>query len=260
MKFPVSLLLIFACNAAAQDALPKLELGASLFALSTPDYPGAESDSSYLIPIPYIKYRGDRLRVGDGVQGMFVETPDLLITLSGNASLPPDEDVSEREGMDDLDPILEVGPSVNYRFYRLRDSAWWVDLPYRFAYTLDSDLEHIGQVFNPRLTWRKPVRRLGQWKLSFNIGPLFANDEFNEYFYSVDAGEATADRPAYDADGGFNGWRTEFTYSKRYGKYWLGGFFRYDNLSGPEIDDSPLVLEEEAWVTGIALGYVFHER
>lgn len=260
MKIRVSLLLLlFTTSAIAQDALPRLELGASILALSAPDYRGAGSDSSYFIPIPYIKYRGDRLRVDEGAQGIFVNTDDLLITLSGNITLAVDDDTPERDGMDELDAILEIGPSFNYRFYRMENSAWWLDLPLRFAYTIDSDFEHIGQVFQPRLSWRKPATRLGEWKLRFNFGPLYASNEHHEYFYSVRATEATATRPAFDADGGFSGLRTEFTYSKRFGQYWLGGFVRYDNLRDAEIEDSPLVVETESWVTGIALGWIFHE-
>ncbi len=263
MKRLLSLLLVFACTplAAAEGELPRLELGAGLISLSTPDYRGSRNDSTYLLPVPYIKYRGERLRVDEGAQGILVEQPDLLIAFSGNLSLPVDEDTPEREGMDELDAIIEFGPSVNYRFKRYEDSAWWIDLPLRFAFTINGDLDHIGQVFQPRLSWRRPARRLGQWKLRFNIGPLYASSDHHAYFYSVDAEDVTADRPAYDADGGFSGWRSEFTWSKRFGnQYWFGGFVRYDSLRDTEIEDSPLVSENDAWTAGVAVTWVFLER
>ena len=261
MKPLIKLLLLLICsNATAADELPRFELGASLLAVTTPDYRGSESDSSYLIPIPYIKYRGERLRVDEGAQGIFRSTENMLITLSGNVSLGVDDDIPEREGMDELKPILEIGPSVNFRLHQMQHSAWWLDLPLRFAFTLDSEIEAIGQVFQPRLSWRKPATRLGEWKLRFNIGPLYSSDRHHEYFYSVGNDEVTPTRSAYNADGGFSGYRTEFTYSKRYGKIWLGGFLRYDSLRESEIEDSPLVFEETAWVGGIALGWVFHEH
>ncbi len=254
------LLLLLASPAFAQDSLPKLEVGASLLALSTPDYRGSSSESSYLLPIPYIKYRGDRLRVDDGAQGIFLKTDDLLITLSGNISPPVDDDIPEREGMDKLEAIVEIGPSFNIRLQQMQNSAWWLDLPLRFAITLDGQLEQIGQVFHPRLSWRQPAKRIDNWKLNFNIGPLYASEKYHEYFYSVNAEDATGFRPAYNADGGFSGLRSEFSYSKRFGRLWLGGFVRYDSLENSEIEDSPLVEEESAWMGGIALGWVFHER
>jgi len=261
MKLPVSLLLLlFGTPALAADELPRLELGASLLALNAPDYRGSRDSQNYLIPLPYIKYRGKRLRVDEGAQGVLIDRPDLLLSFSGNISLPTDDDTLEREGMDELDAIIEIGPSLNYRFYTHKHSAWWLDLPLRFAYTIDGDLESIGRVFQPRLAWRKPATRLGQWKLRFNIGPLYSSDAHHDYFYSVETEDVLVSRPRYEADGGYSGIRGEFTWSKRFGHYWLGGFVRYDNLRDSEIEDSPLVSETRSWMGGVALGWVFLEK
>jgi hypothetical protein len=132
--------------------------------------------------VPYIKYRGERLRVDEGAQGVIFESEDLLLTLSGNLSLPADDDTPEREGMDELEAIIEIGPAINYRFYRLQDSAWWIDLPLRYAYTVDGELENIGWIFQPRLSWRKPAIRLGEWKLRLNFGPLYASEDHHAYW------------------------------------------------------------------------------
>lgn len=261
MRLPLSLaLLLFAGRAMAQEPLPTLEIGVGAIALNIPDYRGSADSSSYLLPTPYFKYRGDRLRVDDGAKGVIFESEDLLFTLSANFSFPVDDDTSEREGMDELDAIFEIGPAINYRFYRMQHSALWIDLPLRYGYTLDSEFDNIGYIFEPRLSWRKPATRLGEWKLFFSIGPLFANSDYHDYFYSVDPAEATSSRPAYQADGGYSGFRSTFAYSKRIGQYWLGGFIRYDNLDGAVIDDSPLVSENESWMGGIALAWVFHQR
>ena len=261
MKLLPSLFAIVLTGVAqAEENLPKLELGVALSTLSAPDYRGSDDRSLYVIPFPYIKYRSERFRVDDGAKGMLLDTENWQVSLSGNFTLPVDEDTSERDSMDELDPILEVGPSVNYRLQQRGQNAWWVEMPLRFAYTLDSDFEHVGYVFNPRLTWRKTPRRIGDWKLKFNIGPLYASDRYHQYFYSVDESEARPDRPAYDAEGGFSGMRHEFTLSKRFDRYWFGGFLRYDNLRDAEIEDSPLVSNEDSWVAGIGFGYVFFEK
>jgi len=261
MRIPVSLVLLLACcGAQAQGALPRLELGAGLLALNTPDYRGSAESSNYLLPVPYVKYRGNRLRVDEGADGIIFETPDLLFTFSGNLSLPADENTPEREGMDKLDALVEIGPSLNWRFLRLEQSGWWLDLPLRFAYRLDSNFDNVGYVFQPRLSWRRPATRLGESKLRFNFGPLYASDAYHDYFYSVVPQDATPARPAYNADGGFSGYRAEFTYSRRIGDYWLGGFLRYDSLRGSTIEDSPLVSETGTWMGGIALAWVFHQE
>lgn len=260
MRILISLALLLVCACPrAQGPLPRLELGIGLITLGSPDYRGSAESSVYLLPTPYIKYRGDRLRVDEGADGVIFESPDLLFTLSGNLSLPADEDTPEREGMDKLDALIEFGPSLNWRFLQRERSAWWLDLPLRLAYTLDSDFQHIGYVFQPRLSWRRPATRLGESKLRFNFGPLYASDDYHDYFYSVTPEDATAVRPAYDAAGGFSGLRTEFTYSRRIGGYWLGGFIRYDSLHAAKIEDSPLVSRTGTWMGGIALVWVFHE-
>ena len=260
MRILLSLpLLLFAGSLHAHDHLPRLEVGVGMLALDSPDYRGSSESDTYLLPAPYIKYRGERLRVDEGANGVIYETPDLLLTLSGNLSVPADEDTPEREGMDKLSATIEIGPSLNYRFLRLERSSWWLDLPLRFAYTLDSDFDHVGLVFQPRLSWRKPLRRLGELKLRVNFGPIFSSDAHHDYFYSVGTDEATPTRPAYDADGGFSGYRGEFTFSKRLGEYWLGGFLRYDNLENSKIEDSPLVSDTSSWMLGIGFAWVFHE-
>ena len=60
--------------------------------------------------------------------------------------------------------------------------------------------------------------------------------------------------------GGYSGYRSQFSYSKRIGSFWLGGFIRYDNLRGSVIDDSPLVSEKESWMGGVALAWVFYQK
>jgi hypothetical protein len=76
--------------------------------------------------------------------------------------------------MEELDAVFEIGPSLNYRIKALPNSAWWIDLPLRFVYAIDSKHEFIGRVFQPRLSWRKPAKRLGEWKLHFLVGPAFS--------------------------------------------------------------------------------------
>lgn len=68
----------------AQERLPRLEIGAGLFVLDARDYRGSADSSTYVIPIPYIKYRGEVLRVDEGVQGVVFETSDWLFTLSAD--------------------------------------------------------------------------------------------------------------------------------------------------------------------------------
>ena len=178
-KTLVSVLLILAASSGlvhANEPLPKFELGIGVVGLTIPDYRGSSESTTKILPTPYIQYRGDRFKVDEGARGVLFESENLNLTFSGNFTFPADNDTPEREGMESLSATIEVGPSLNYRFAKLSSSAWWLDLPFRLAYTLDSDFDSLGQVFQPRLSWRKPSRYLGDWKLRFNFGPLYASN------------------------------------------------------------------------------------
>ena len=260
MKLLVSLLALFAGNAIATDELPSLELGAGLLAVSLPDYRGARRSSTKVAPIPFIRYRGEHVRIDDGARGIFYESENLSISLSTNLSIVGEDDTPERQDMDDIESVVEIGPLISYRFHRLEHSGFWLDLPYRVAYTLDKDFDHVGEVFQPRISWRKPELKLGDWKMRASLGPLFASRDYHSYYYSVSEVDATPERPAYDAQGGYSGYRGEFTFSKRFGSFWLGGFLRYDDLDDSKIDDSPLVSKTDYWMGGVAVAWVFYDR
>ena len=243
-----------------EPTLPELEYGIGVVQLSMPQYRGSSISNNQLIPFPYLKYRGEKLRVDDGIEGRLFKTPDLLLSISGNGSLPSSSKDSERAGMQDLDATVEFGPSLELRLQSNEDASLWLELPLRFAFSVGSDISHIGQTFHPRLAWRWPARDKYDWKLRFAAGPLYASSAYHGYFYNVDSSEVTAERAEYKADSGSSGQRLDFTFSRRIQKWWLGGFIRYDNLSGSAIADSPLVTDTSNWTAGLSLAYILSER
>ncbi len=240
--------------------LPRFEWGLGAALLSLPDYRGSSRIQQSLLPFPYVKYRGKRLRVDDGVEARLFEVPGLLLSISGNGALAPPGDTPERNGMPGLDTTLELGPSVEYRLMQREDHSLWLELPLRFAIAIGNDNKQIGQVFSPRLAWRKPARYKNDWKLRLAGGPLYATADFHRYYYQVDPAYATPVRPAYDAGKGFSGWRLDFTFSRRLDGWWFGGFMRYDNLSGSVIEDSPLVSETGQLMLGISFARILGEQ
>ncbi len=246
-------------NADHNEGHPKLEWGIGLVQLSMPEYRGSSVQSNQLLPFPYVKYRGKKLRVDDGVEGRLFKTPDLLLSISGNGSLPSSNKDSERAGMQSLDATLEFGPSLELRLHSTDDSSLWLELPLRFAFTMGDKIDPIGNTFHPRLAWRWPAKDKYNWKLRVAGGPLYANADYHGYFYNVDSSEVTAQRAEYTAGTGYSGMRLDFTFSRRIQKWWLGGFIRYDDLSGSEIEDSPLVTDSTSWTAGLSLAYVLSE-
>ncbi len=245
---------------AREDNLPRFELGISLVGLNLPHYRGSAGSSNYLLPLPYLKYRGERFQIDDGIEGILSVSEDLILTISGNASAPVDEDSPERVGMEELKGSIEIGPSLDYRLYRAKRSSLWLELPLRLAVTFESNPQSIGRVFNPRLAWDKPYQKKGDWELRLAAGPVYASEEYHDYYYSVDPVDALPGRPVFQAEGGYSGLRADFTFSRRFGGVLFGGFIRYDNLNGSVIENSSLVSENSVWTSGLALTWVFMTR
>jgi MipA family protein len=247
-------------NADHYEGLPKLEWGIGMVQLSMPEYRGSSVQNNQLLPFPYLKYRGEKLRVDDGIEGRLFKTPDLLLSVSGNGSLPSSNNDSERTGMQDLDATLEFGPSLELRLKSTDNSSLWLELPLRFAVALGDKIDPIGKTFHPRLAWRKPAKDKYNWKLRVAGGPLYADADYHGYFYNVDSSEVTAQRAEYTAATGYSGMRLDFTFSRRIQKWWLGGFIRLDDLNASEIEDSPLVTDNSNLTAGLSLAYILSER
>lgn len=267
MKLPkikaaiICYLLGTAISAAKADEhkLPKFELGVSTVSLYIPDYRGSSRSRSLFLPAPYVRYRSDTLKIDNSIQGIFLDSDRWLLTVSGGATLPVDDENPERQGMQRLKATLEIGPSLDYKLFQGLRNQLWIEFPVRLAYTLENNPQNLGPAFEPRVVWLHPAYRKYDWKLRFATGPLYASNKKHDYFYSVGPADATANRPAYDARSGFSGIRSDFTYGKRFGEFWVGGFIRYDSLKNAVVDDSPLVTETSTWLAGLVLSWVFRE-
>lgn len=251
------------CTLVAQaepEAHSFLELGIGVLMMDAPDYVGSSHHRLRLIPFPYLKYRGKKLRVDDGIEGRLFESPNLLVSISGNGNLPTSDNNPEREGMKPLDATVEFGPSLDYRFYHLDDQAAWLEMPLRGMFSLGNDTAFLGAVFNPKLSWNQSAKYKESWKLRAATGPVIADRSVNRYFYSVRQTEATTDRPAYQASSGLISWRSDFTFSRRVGSWWVGGFMRYDELSQSENLESPLMTADRHWTVGLSVARVLFEE
>jgi outer membrane scaffolding protein for murein synthesis (MipA/OmpV family) len=250
-----------ACHA---EQRPLWEVGAGLSGLSLPDYRGSSERGAYVLPVPYLVYRGDFLKADrDGLRGLLFDSERVEVNVSLNGSLPGNgDDNPARSGMAELDPTAELGPSVNVHLWKAADRRTKLELrmPVRTGITVASDPDRIGWLFAPHL--HLVVRDAGGfagWNLGLQAGPYFQDRDYNAYFYSVPAADATPARPAYTARGGYSGTQVSASLTRRHARYWVCAFVRYDTLAGTVIDDSPLVETRHAVSGGIALSWVFAE-
>ena len=256
VAFTISLPL--AIHAKDGDEKPQWEFGVGLGGLSLPHYRGSDQRDEYFAPVPYVRYRGNKLKVDrEGGRYYFVDAETFKLDLSAAFSLPVDSDDNRaRQGMPDLDAILEVGPRMQWFLWESADRRlrFRAAAPVRLAVNL-SDAGNEGWFFAPYLQ----LRYYSTMETAFSVGPMWASEKFHDYYYQVDNQYATVGRPAYDAKAGYSGFRFTLTNSQRISKhYWWGGFVRYDLLSGAEFEDSPLVKQKDALMLGFAISYIFN--
>jgi outer membrane scaffolding protein for murein synthesis (MipA/OmpV family) len=254
----------FTASTAAAEEKPLWELGAGGTVLAFPDYRGSDQSRSYVLPVPYAVYRGEFLKADrDGVRGIFFDRENIEFNLSAGASFPIDsKDNDARRGMPDLKPTVEFGPAVDLTLWRSVDRALKLTLrlPLRSGFTVERSPAYIGWLFSPRVNLDiDDVGGLDGWTLGLVASPKYADGRFHRHFYSVAPEFATSSRPAYEARSGYGG--TEFLAAlwKRFPRWWVGGFVRYDALAGAAFEDSPLVRTRGYLAAGLAVAWVFAE-
>ena len=248
---------------AAEDQ-PLWELGAGVGAFTFPAYRGSDQTSNFLIPVPYFTYHGDFLKADrQGVRGRLFDTDRLDLSVSLAVSPPASsDDIKARAGMPDLKGTFEIGPQLDVTFWRSESRARFVKLllPLRAAVTLEGAPKDIGVVFHPKLNMDiTDIPGMGGWNLGMLAGPLFGDNRQNAYYYTVAPQLAMAERPAYEARAGYAGMQYLAALSKRFPNYWVGGFVRYDNLSGATFENSPLVRQKDYVAAGFAVAWLFGE-
>lgn len=238
---------------------PLWELGLGVGALRLPDYRGADQGRNYLLPLPYIVYRGEWLKADrDGARAVLLDTPRVKFDLSLAASPPTrSKDNDARRGMRNLKGLAEIGPNLNLGLARSEGERWKLDLrlPVRAAFTLEKSPRFAGTTFSPHLNL-DVAKVAGGWNLGMLTGPVFGDRKNHAYVYGVGAADATASRPAYEARGGYGGWQALASTSRRFGNTWVGAFVRYDRLDGAVFDDSPLMRRNSALSAGIGVSWI----
>ncbi len=242
--------LIFSAQVHAEK--PLWELGAGLVAFHQPQYPGAEQARNLILPFPYFIYRGKKVRAENGrVRGLLLSTDKLAIDISLGGALPvSSEDNRLRERMPDLDPMLEIGPSLKWHFSERLN----VELPLRWANSIDgTNIDERGWISTPQLRY---MREGEATRLQMTLGAVYASRQLQNYFYAVDPEYVTGDRPRYLADPGLMAYRATINYQKRFGNTIIGAYAAYYDLSDAENLASPLLAEESQFSVGLRIAWI----
>lgn len=249
-------------TAPATPQRPKWEAGLAAIALSVPDYPAADSTRQVILPAPYFVYHGKVLRSDDEDGSRLRQrlTPNIEIDFSGGGALSSDSSGSDaRDGMPDLDYLLEAGPNLRLSFDGPQPhSKFIVNVPARGIVSIGSGLGWQGVVFEPELAFQSALsfnRRLS-WRVSTDA--TFSTRALQRYFYEVAPQYATDTRPAYHASAGYLGasldGRAAYKFAPR-----LRGFvsLSYLNHAGAANEDSPLYRSNHGYIIALGVSWTF---
>ncbi|MFV2056228.1 MAG: MipA/OmpV family protein [Thiohalomonadales bacterium] len=242
---------------------PLREWGIGITYVVAPIYRGAKPTRDYVIPIPFVRLRGEVLAADeDGMKGRIFKNNRLKLSISLGGSLPVSDDTDgARKGMPNLDLTFGVGPSLKYLLWKPRSNAQVIrlELPLRAVFSVgDPILAYQGWTVSPLIGWIRKFHSPGAfWRLKIGAGPLFADRNYNNYFYQVESKFSTAQRPAYNTHSGYTGSRISFKLSLNTKHIYLGVFARYDDLRNAVFIDSPLVETEDYAIFGIVASWIF---
>ncbi len=237
---------------------PKFELGLGVASLYYPNYIGSTTTQVVTLPLPYVRYRGDYIRIDkDGLSGKLFGVKDLRLELSVNGSLPASsEENGVRVGMPDLDLTGEIGPKLVYNIFEQGVSLLEFELPVRAVLSTDfKSINYVGVVTSPQLKYSLNYEHI-EW--TFKTSVSFANQDYHNHFYGVKSQYSTPTRETYNAQNGFSGFRNKVgvTYQKE--SWWMGAFVSHFDISEAVFKESPLVQTHDAFYMGFGVAYIFY--
>lgn len=229
-----------------------LTLGVGIAAVDYPHYPGSPQSDTLVAPLPYLEYEGDWLSIDrDGIQASLFKSERAKLDISVSGSLPVnnDDDIL-REGMNDLELILEVGPELEVKLAQWGNNTLELHLPLRAALELDpsNGIEPVGWVFDPRVHYEW---RTQSTEFEIDLGAYTADQEYNQLLYGVSQPFATLARPQYRAKSGLVGYRLSSTIQYDVGAWSFLAYARYMDLGSAKNTDSPLFVDDSYVLFGV---------
>ena len=241
----------------------KWELGLSYYDFQVPHYLGSNHYHKYNLVLPSFTYRFDNLELGRDSKFYFFDSEilEIDIALSGGfpvfseeegadapdkASEPdaviPQFDNYTRRGMPDLPIVGSAG--IRFRFF-LSDHLI-LSAPFFHGAKIESGFEHAGNSYETRIRLEF-FDRDSDHDFGLIARNLYADEKYNDRYYSVPQSEALSDRPEYDADAGLvatiYGLSFKFQITERLS---FSGSYYTNNMEKSVIKDSPLVVSKKS--------------
>ncbi|EQC50474.1 MipA/OmpV family protein [Bacteriovorax sp. DB6_IX] len=189
---------------------PLYELGAGVLHSQFPHYPGASTTKKVTLPFPTALYRGKtfRLKREEGARGIFYSGDRVELDVSFDGTLASDgDDTKVRQGMNELDALIEFGPRFLYNILKVSKTNPW-DFDFHFATRMAfstgflENMHERGLVFNPFFTLRRISLFTDDDLFASFLSVKYATQKWHQYYYGVPQKYVTPTRPFYQADSG----------------------------------------------------------
>jgi outer membrane scaffolding protein for murein synthesis (MipA/OmpV family) len=251
-------------------AKPLYEFGAAMVGAVVPAYPGSDVQNTFFIPIPFptFFYRGEVLRADEegGMRSRFFKSDTFEVNLSIGGSLPADsEDVKAREGMPDLNTVVELGPGLLATLWSHKENGksykLGLNLPLRAALGVDFwRVRQHGLVFNP-LLYLITEGLIGKKIITFTgLSTVYATQRFHRLFYQVDQAFVTPERALYGSRSGYMSTTLSQGFSTSLSQNIVGFLgLSYMNLQGNANRRSPLFKRRDNFSAALGLVWWFYE-
>jgi len=234
---------------------------------SIPHYNGSDETSVYVVPIPYLLYRGETIQTDrKGIRVEFFATRHLLSELSFSGNPPVNSDNKARTGMIELGPLIEIGPSLKYYFTdRYANSLVFIDVSIRKVFEIDLDnplhIQEEGIHGGIKLAYKyNALYEKNNYSIGVNGGVDFGNQDYLGFYYNVSTQFETVARSAYQVDGGYAGlYLSTYCHKKINNNLYIALYGRITNINNAVFQDSPLVKQNMSYLVGMAFVWKIKE-
>ncbi len=248
-----------------KPTVSELEIGVGYGFGSVADYPAADEYSRKTLLLPLIVYRGDILKSDqeEGTRAELFKSQEVEINLSFGARFNSDsENNKARVGMPNLNYMLETGPSLNYKLWRLpKVASLTLQIPLRLTFETDfRRTDFLGFVFEPELRFQKLNFLVPNLTASTSLAVEFFSERVANYYYQVENVYTTADRAAYNAEAGLASMSIgqSFLYEYNRFNFIFGASHSYFGQS--ENTASPLYKSDTNTSIFTAVAWFFYQR
>ncbi len=209
-----TLLILFSFSLSAQvsrnfknSLRPKYEIGFGAIRLDVPNYPGAANNTPRFIPFPWLIYRSDNFQMDEeGTRAKLINKEKFEFGFSGGLNFSiKSEDNAARVGMPDTDTLFGMGPGIIYRFLNndpLQRLNFGLGVRVNISTDFFDNTSYEGLLIEPYLRYWRKYSAASSLTFFSGISASFSDQDYADFFYSIDKQFETASRKSYNAKPG----------------------------------------------------------